>query len=331
MSTIKSSDEHLTLNADGASKDIKLQSNASEKVIIKSDGKFGIGTSSPSVNVHIVDDASEGTPTFAGATHLAVQATASSTDNVNAALISGSAGTSRIMFGDKDDEDEGKIEYSNSTNAMTFTANDSERMRIDSSGNVGIGVTPESDWGSRNVLQFGLGASISGRTGSVDLEVSRNAKYTGNNPTSTGKYINADQACMYRQNGDHSFHVAPSGTADAAITWTEALTITNDGRGLSQFTAKAWANFNGTGTPAFRDSHNFSSITDTTTGTYRVNFTNAMANGNYCAVASGDAIVTWQGAGTHANSTTTGYVGIKHVENGTNQDTAVNSVLVFGD
>ena len=47
MSTIKSSDEHLTLNADGTSKDIKLQSNASEKVIIKSDGKVGIGTSSP--------------------------------------------------------------------------------------------------------------------------------------------------------------------------------------------------------------------------------------------------------------------------------------------
>ena len=207
----------------------------------------------------------------------------------------------------------------------------STAITIDSNENVGIGVTPESDWGSRNVLQFGLGASISGRTGSVDLEVSRNAKYTGNNPTSTGKYINADQACMYRQNGEHSFHVAPSGTADAAITWTNALTITNDGRGLSQFTAKAWANFNGTGTPAFRDSHNFSSITDTTTGTYRVNFTNAMANGNYCAVASGDAIVTWQGVGTHANSTTTGYVGIKHVENGTNQDTAVNSVLVFGD
>ncbi len=142
MSTIKSSDEHLTLNADGSSKDIKLQSNASEKVIIKSDGKVGIGTSSPSVNVHIVDDATEGTPTFAGATHFAVQATASSSDNVNAALISGSAGTSRIMFGDKDDEDEGKIEYSNSTNAMAFTAYGSERMRIDSSGAVTMPAQP---------------------------------------------------------------------------------------------------------------------------------------------------------------------------------------------
>jgi len=53
MSTIKSSNEHLTLNADGSSKDIKLQSNASEKVIVKSDGKVGIGTSSPADRIHL--------------------------------------------------------------------------------------------------------------------------------------------------------------------------------------------------------------------------------------------------------------------------------------
>jgi len=53
MSTIKSSSEHLTLNADGASKDIKLQNNGSERVIVKSDGSVGIGTSSPTSNIHI--------------------------------------------------------------------------------------------------------------------------------------------------------------------------------------------------------------------------------------------------------------------------------------
>ena len=43
---------------------------------------------------------------------------------------------------------------------------------------------------------------------------------------------------------------------------TERLRITSDGRGLSQFTAKFWINFNGTGTIAARDSHNISSIAD---------------------------------------------------------------------
>ena len=40
MSTIKSSAEHLTLNADGASKDIKFQANGVEKASISSSGAF---------------------------------------------------------------------------------------------------------------------------------------------------------------------------------------------------------------------------------------------------------------------------------------------------
>jgi hypothetical protein len=46
--------------------------------------------------------------------------------------------------------------------------------------------------------------------------------------------------------------------------------------------AKAWVNFNGTGTVAIRDSFNVTSITDNGTGDYTVNFTTAMANTNYC-------------------------------------------------
>ena len=45
--------------------------------------------------------------------------------------------------------------------------------------------------------------------------------------------------------------------------------------------AKAWVNFNGTGTVAIREQFNVSSITDNGTGTYTVNFTNAMPDANY--------------------------------------------------
>jgi hypothetical protein len=49
---------------------------------------------------------------------------------------------------------------------------------------------------------------------------------------------------------------------------------------------KAWVNFNGQGTVAIRASFNVSSITDSGTGTYRVNFTTNMPNANYCTVVS---------------------------------------------
>ena len=67
---------------------------------------------------------------------------------------------------------------------------------------------------------------------------------------------------------------------------TTRLQVTSDGRGLSQFTAKAWANLNGTGTIALRDSHNISSVTDNGTGDYSFNFTNNLANANYSVTNS---------------------------------------------
>jgi hypothetical protein len=50
--------------------------------------------------------------------------------------------------------------------------------------------------------------------------------------------------------------------------------------------ARAWVNFNGTGTVAIRASGNVTSITDNGTGDYTVNFTTAMADANYSAVAA---------------------------------------------
>jgi hypothetical protein len=55
--------------------------------------------------------------------------------------------------------------------------------------------------------------------------------------------------------------------------------------------AKAWVNFNGTGTVAIRGSYNVTSITDNGTGLYTVNFTNAMPDANYAVTGGGGNIV----------------------------------------
>ena len=56
--------------------------------------------------------------------------------------------------------------------------------------------------------------------------------------------------------------------------------------GTENYKCRAWVNFNATGTVAIRGSGNVSSITDNGTGDYTVNFTTAMPDVNYSAVAS---------------------------------------------
>jgi len=58
--------------------------------------------------------------------------------------------------------------------------------------------------------------------------------------------------------------------------------------GVEVYTAKAWVNFNGTGTVAIRASGNVSSITDNGTGDYTVNFTTAMPDANYATLVCGE-------------------------------------------
>jgi hypothetical protein len=52
------------------------------------------------------------------------------------------------------------------------------------------------------------------------------------------------------------------------------------------YSARAWVNFNGTGTVAIRASGNVSSITDNGTGDFTINFTTAMPDVNYAFTAA---------------------------------------------
>lgn len=62
--------------------------------------------------------------------------------------------------------------------------------------------------------------------------------------------------------------------------------------------AKAWVNFNGTGTVAIRDDYNVASITDEGTGIFTITYTNTLDGNNYVIVGSSGG----------QNSTTSGAV-----------------------
>ena len=113
-------------------------------------------------------------------------------------------------------------------NKTEFHTNGAERMRIDSSGNVGIGVVPKA-WESNLVaLQYGLGASITSKKNDVVSYLSGNA-YSDSVGNWKRMYVSPANQYELAGNGTHEFKVAPSGTADSAISWTNAMTIDNSG------------------------------------------------------------------------------------------------------
>lgn len=68
-----------------------------------------------------------------------------------------------------------------------------------------------------------------------------------------------------------------------SYTDTDALDLFNASGSAPVYAARAWVNFDGTGTPAIRASGNVTSITDNGTGDYTINFTTAMPDANYSA------------------------------------------------
>ena len=102
----------------------------------------------------------------------------------------------------------------------------SERMRIDSNGKVGIGVTPESNWATaQKALQVGTTALVD--NGSNDAFLGANYYYDGSN----NKYINTGEAAaLGLVNGEFQFFTASSGSADANISFSESMNISSGGQ-----------------------------------------------------------------------------------------------------
>lgn len=98
----------------------------------------------------------------------------------------------------------------------------------------------------------------------------------------TGQSIGGTQVAQLPANSAMSFVYRQANT-----TWyrNSAPALGNVGT-APVYAARAWVNFNGTGTVAIRASGNVSSITDNGTGDYTVNFTIALPDANYSAVVT---------------------------------------------
>jgi hypothetical protein len=150
---------------------IGLTTGGSEHARITSDGSVGIGTTSPGGStscLHVVHDATEGTPSFPDGEVIIAQRNFNSSQGCHVGIIAGTASESAINFGDKDDSDIGSVSYNHSSNFMSFTTNTSEGARLTSAGllQLGTAIGNSTYAGLFNgVSNVGTGAIIQTRNG----------------------------------------------------------------------------------------------------------------------------------------------------------------------
>jgi len=118
----------------------------------------------------------------------------------------------------------GDLDILTTTGNIRFSTNAGASLQatLDTSGNLGLGVTP-SAWSSITALQIknGFIGGLNNR-----IYVGANNYYDGSN----SRYIATDFATRYYQNaGQHIWETAASGTAGNAITFTQAMTLDASG------------------------------------------------------------------------------------------------------
>jgi len=147
MSILQSNESHITINADGASKEVRFQNNGTQNMVLDSSGNVGIGTASPSGQLHVSGGASNANFYLSNSSY-------------SSYYYQNTGGSSGVNFP--------------ASQAYLWETGGTERMRIDSSGNLLVGKTSVLN----SVTTVGFHAQPSGvavitRDGSAPLRLAR--------------------------------------------------------------------------------------------------------------------------------------------------------------
>lgn len=115
--------------------------------------------------------------------------------------------------------------FSPAANTLAWSVGGSEGVRLDSSGNLGLGVTPSAWQSSYKAIEVGNSLAMIGGSSAADLYFNAFINSGG-----SFRYRTNDSAAAYSMaTGQHRWFTAPSGTAGAAITFTQVMTLDSSG------------------------------------------------------------------------------------------------------
>jgi len=151
----------------GGADEFNISTGGTERLVIDSSGQVGIGTATPNTLLHVSD----------GAATVKIESTASGS-SAKLSIKSTDNTYGGVHFGDDADLDVGRIRYYHSLDSMLFYTVASERMRIDSTGKVGIGTTsPAAKFHISDTYHF----TVAGGNSTTGMQI-------GNYVTSTDTY-----------------------------------------------------------------------------------------------------------------------------------------------
>jgi hypothetical protein len=298
-STTSGGTQHWKLGGiGGSSGTLPFSVSGSEGMRLTSTG-LGIGTSSPQARLDVrsanVADDSYG--------NVNIFTTDAATTNYGGSIALGggtAGGTSPYVYGKIKGARDGASTYSGYLSFLTMSTSSAvtERMRLDSAGNLGLGVTP-SAWytgGGYKAMQIGSGMSF-------DSGSDFRARVASNAFVNSGgdwQYLNTGYATNYTQaSGQHSWSKAPSGTAGNPVTFTQAMTLTAAGQlfvgatGGNSRLLSSWVNSSSYGT--------VEATNDSTASSGVVAYASSIGSGNgsqgntncYHMIATTQGVGTW--------------------------------------
>ena len=196
----------------------------------------------------------------------------------------------------------------------------SDALAINASGNVGIGTSSPS-------ARLHVSNNQGGAIGRILLDANVTSGYENRLDVTD----NGLEFSVVSNSRDFIFNTgSPASTERMRIDASGNLKFDSGyGSTATAYGCRAWVNFNGTGTLSVRGSGNVSSVTDYSTGIYRMNFATSPPDSNYCAVATKRNNTTNNGFVCQIPSINTSYVEIQTYENSVATDSSIVSCAVF--